>query len=138
MKLYSILLFIVFLNLTMGFTFTMIDNGTFLPEAQGVIKMPSASKFMDDVNELYEHTNDLFTNFNIASLINGAWDFLKAAGSLFTSMVNTPSELIAQLFLSAGIVVPQALLLIVQMGMMIICAMTLIQLVTGRWFSFVE
>ena len=72
-------------------------------------------------------------NPNVLTFLDGCWSFITDCGVLFFAVVSTPATLIAQI-----IYVPDALLQIITMGMTVITAFTLIQLLTGRWFSFVE
>lgn len=133
MKVYSILLFLVFLNLVMGFTFTMIDTGVFLPEAQGVLKNPATDNVTNELNRLTTSVQSFVDNPNVLTFLDGCWTFITTCGQLFFAVVSTPATLISQI-----LPVPDALVQIVTMGMTVITVFTLVQLLTGRWFSFVE
>lgn len=133
MKIYSILLFLVFLNLVMGFTFTMIDTGEFLPEAQGILKNPITGGTSQHLDETIDAVEKFVNDPNLLTFLDGCFKFITNCGLIFFDIVSTPAMLISQV-----IPIPDALLKILTMGMTVITTFTLIQLLTGRWFSFVE
>lgn len=147
MRLYSIFVYVLIFNLVLGFIATTIngvdgEEGIFLPDAKGVVTLQTVESLNTAQDQLEQSLNKTMKDFQ-------AGDILGTMGSIGHSildMINVGITFLGSLFMTlptlicnvAGIQIPDALMKILTIGMVILTVFTFIQLITGKWFSFVE
>lgn len=141
MRLYAILVYIVILNLVFGAVASMMPF--FLPEANGVLNLPSTTDFNEQLSSI-SNQSELLGSGRLTgtewfgTMISLAFSVVSAGFWFLFSMFTSTPEFIAQIFASIGIEIPSVLITILKIGLIVLTIYTAIQILTGKWFSFVE
>lgn len=142
MRIYAIFLYIVILNLVFGFVATAINMGWFIPEAQGVVTLPTTEKFSGSLNDLTKTFNNLGNQTSIGNAILSI-SFSDIANivtmpfiAIFSVCGSLPAFVLGILGFNADVVFAFTVILTPLIAISVIFAV--IQLISGKWFSFVE